>query len=55
MGYEKEKMTGVDCANFTCKFYDDTGTYEQKCSAGDEGDNPYLPECDRYIPEHDGA
>jgi len=55
MPYDEEKNEGRKCANFTCQFYDETGTYEQGCCAGDEDDNIYLPDCDKYIPEHDGA
>jgi hypothetical protein len=45
---------GVNCFNFSCKFYDDTGMYEQKCSAGDEDGSPLIADCERYIPEYDG-
>ena len=53
--YVQEKCAGLNCANFNCRFYDDTDTYEQKCMAGDSDDNPFLPECDKYIPENFGG
>jgi len=53
--YTQEKLEGRNCINFDCRFYDDTGTYEQKCMAGDYDGNPFLLTCDKYIPEYDGA
>lgn len=55
MPYEHEKSEGRNCVNFNCHFWDDTGAYEQRCSAGDGNDDPYIEECDKYTPEHDGA
>lgn len=53
--YLDEKNEGIVCVNYKCNFHDDTGVYEQNCGAGDEQGNPYLPYCERYIPERDGA
>ena len=48
---ECRKSAGRNCANFECNFWDDTGSYEQRCSAGDCYDDPYIEECQEYIPE----
>ncbi len=50
--YAQEKSAGINCASFKCRFYDDTDIYDQRCSAGDSDDNPFLPYCNNYTPEY---
>lgn len=55
MPYDDEKAAGRNCANFECPFWDDLGDYELRCSAGGDNDDPYIEECQKYIPEYGGA
>jgi len=48
--YDIAKSEGCNCCNNGCFYYDDTGKFDQRCSAGDRNDNPYLPKCKKYIP-----
>ena len=48
---EEMKQSGINCGNQACRFYDNTGTFEQRCSGGDESGNPVIPYCSQYTPE----
>ena len=45
------KTEGRNCDNLDCQYWDDSGKYEQMCSAGIDDDDPYIEECNQYIPE----
>ena len=53
MKIQEEKTEGRNCSNFTCRFYDDTGMFEQNCSGGDKNGDTILPFCLKYIPEQE--
>ena len=47
--YAEEKAEGRNCCNHSCQFWDEF--YEQHCSAAHSDGEPYIDDCERYIPE----